>query len=143
MRLEYGNGHAGGVSMRFRSLLCACVAGVAGACTQPNQPNYRTGCTTEFVYGITVNVVDSVSGAPAGAGATLVVQDGAYSEAITHPATSSNSESFNAAGERPGTYSLSVTRNGYKAWSASGITVTKDACHVKGVAITARLQPAP
>ncbi len=128
--------------MRFRSLLCACVAGVACACTQSNQPNYGTICTALFAYGITVTVVDSVSGAPAGAGATLVVQDGAYSETITHSATSPD-YSFSAAGERPGRYSLSVTRSGYKAWSASGVTVTKDACHVKGVAITARLQPAP
>lgn len=41
--------------------------------------------------------------------------------------------------ERPDTYDVTVTASGYKPWIKSGITVTKDACHVIPVNLDARL----
>ncbi len=39
-----------------------------------------------------------------------------------------------------GTYTVTILKPGYKPWTAAGVTVTKDVCHVRGVALTAMLQ---
>ncbi|SRR6266540_3331291 len=99
-------------------------------------------CTTEFRYGIGVTVVDSLSGAFGGAGATVIAQDGAYADTVSHAPGSSDDFPFGLAGERAGTYTVTVLKTGYDMWTRSGVTVTKNVCHVNGVAITAKIQPA-
>jgi hypothetical protein len=47
---------------------------------------------------------------------------------------------YGLAYERAGTYTVTVEQQGYRPWSRSGVRVTKDECHVRGVSITARLQ---
>ena len=102
-----------------------------------------TVCTALFAYGITVTVVDSVSGAFAAPGATVIASDGAYADSVIVPNTASASGGIGLAGERAGTYTVTVRKAGYKTWTKNGIVVTKDECHVKGVAITAKLQTGP
>ena len=41
--------------------------------------------------------------------------------------------------ERAGTYAVTVHADGYKDWSKTGVVVTKDVCHVIGVALSARM----
>ncbi|MBA3645263.1 MAG: carboxypeptidase regulatory-like domain-containing protein [Gemmatimonadaceae bacterium] len=111
---------------------------VLSACSQ-NSPQPII-CTALFAYGITVTVVDSVTGAPAASGAVLVARDGAYTDSVPAQADSPNTSSVAAAGERAGTYTVTISKPGYKPWTQSGVTVTKDECHVRGVALTAKLQ---
>jgi len=44
--------------------------------------------------------------------------------------------------EREGTDTITVRRAGYATWTRTGVTVTRDECHVRPVTVTARLQPA-
>ncbi len=111
---------------------------VLSACSQ-NSPQPRV-CTALFAYGITVTVVDSVTGAPAASGAVLVARDGAYTDSVPTPGSWPNTSSVAGAGERAGTYTVTILKPGYKPWTQTGVTVTKDECHVRGVALTAKLQ---
>ena len=100
-------------------------------------------CTLELRSGVSVSVRDSTTGAFAASGAKLVVRDGAYADSVSLPATpgATDAMSLGGAGERPGVYSLTVTKPGYRDWVKTGVRVTKGDCHVNTVALTALLQP--
>lgn len=101
-------------------------------------------CTTEFRHGISVHVTDSVTGAPAAGGAKLVVRDGTYADSMVVSENPAYVQDWMAgAGERAGTYTVTITKPGYRPWSRAGVVVTRDECHVKGVLLEAKLQPAP
>lgn len=95
-------------------------------------------CTTEFVYGLNLTVLDG-QGGPAAQGATGIAIDGAYSETlmVLEP------ETMVGAGERAGTYDITVTKPGYVTWSADDVTVTENECHVNPVTLQANLIPVP
>ncbi|GJG85465.1 hypothetical protein tb265_06460 [Gemmatimonadetes bacterium T265] len=102
-------------------------------------------CTAVFAYGVVVEIRDSVSGAPLAAGARGAVHDGAYVDSL-RPAEAVSSDttslySREAAGERAGTYAIEVVRSGYRTWTKSGVTVTRDACHVRPQRVRAALVP--
>lgn len=96
-------------------------------------------CTEQAVAAIVVSVQDSASGAPAGRGARIVARDGAFAD--TARATVSYDGPYALARERSGTYTVTVEQQGYRLWSRSGISVSRDRCHVRTAALTARLQP--
>ena len=48
-----------------------------------------------------------------------------------------------AAGERAGTYAVTVTRDGYEAWTRFDVEVDEDECHVIPVTLLAELEPTP
>jgi hypothetical protein len=103
-------------------------------------------CTADFRFGLNVTVVDSVTNAPP-ASAVLIARTGAVVDSVG-PATPQQLVLngppvllLGAAGERPGTYDLTVRAPGYRDWTRNGVTVTADECHVRSVAVTARLQP--
>ena len=102
-------------------------------------------CTADYRFGLTVTVVDSVTSAPP-ASAVLLARSGAFVDSVG-PATpvvgSLNGPPvlvLSAAGERPGTYDLTVRAPGYRDWTRTGVEVTADECHVHGVPVTARLR---
>jgi hypothetical protein len=95
-------------------------------------------CTSIFVSGINVRVQDAATGAPIAKDARLLVTDGAYSDSSYAPVLN-DSAPLSAAGERAGVYSLTVRKAGYVTWTRSGVEVTKDACHVRPVSLTATL----
>jgi hypothetical protein len=102
-------------------------------------------CTDDFRFGLNVTVVDSVTGTPP-ASAVLIARDGAFVDSVG-PATPHQLVLngppvllLSTAGERPGTYDLTVRAAGYRDWARAGVAVTADECHVKQVAFTARLQ---
>jgi hypothetical protein len=97
-------------------------------------------CTMIFVYGLSVEVRDAVTGAGIAAGAVVVARDGTYSETLESGPV--DSVAVHGAGERAGTYTITVTRPGYAGWSSPPVTVTADQCHVLPVLVTARLTPA-
>ena len=47
------------------------------------------------------------------------------------------------AGERPGTYDITITKDGFMTWTAENVTVTADECHVIPVSLDANLIPVP
>lgn len=108
------------------------------ACSAVLDPVY---CTTDFRFGLAVQVQDSVTGAWIGSGATLVARDGAYVDSVTGPVGRPEDAALAAAGERAGTYDLVVRHEGYLPWSRTGVKVEGDECHVHPVTLLARMQP--
>jgi hypothetical protein len=102
-------------------------------------------CTADYRYGLNVTVVDSVTSEPP-ASALLIAQSGAARDSVgphTPQPFGLNGAPvlvLSAAGERQGTYDLTVRAPGYRAWTRSNVKVTADECHVRGIALTARLQ---
>jgi hypothetical protein len=98
-------------------------------------------CTMEARAGITVDPVDSATGAPLSGPTVLIVSEGAFADTVranigTPPAPTS----ISAAYERPGTYNIVVRHPGYRDFGQTSVVVTKDVCHVQPVRITARLE---
>lgn len=125
--------------MRIRGSLLTAALLVAGACYEGDGAG-PIGCTDIFVYGLWVEVRDAVSGQPAATGARLTVREGEYLEVVDTPW---NGPSFAAAGERAGTYALTVEHPSYETWTRSGVVVTADECHVTPVDVRAELTPTP
>jgi hypothetical protein len=116
----------------------AACALVALGCSASHGVTDGTACTLEARAGITVDVRDSASNTPAGKGSRIIAQEGAVAD--TSQQTLFGDGPYGLVYERAGTYTLSVTQNGYQPWIKTGVQVTKGSCHVNGVAITARLQ---
>lgn len=95
-------------------------------------------CAMYAVAGVSLNMVDSVSGAaPSGPGVMrLKVTDGTYSDSLRTVTLINN---WWAAMERAGTYTATVDADGYLPWRQDGIVVTRGLCHVRKVSVTARL----
>lgn len=111
------------------------------ACKGTTQPDVV--CTTEARYAIGVQVKDSLTLAPAAAGAKLLVVDPAagYRDSTSFAADSLwNTWSLTAAPERAGVFTIVVSKPGYRDWIRTNVVVTKDDCHVHPVAFTALLQ---
>lgn len=100
-------------------------------------------CTDEFRAGLAVYVKDSVTRAGVASGASLVVSEGSYKDSVAG-LNSPDQDNFPlfAAGERSGTYQVTVLKPGYATWLQSNVRVTSNVCHVNTVTLTALLQPA-
>jgi hypothetical protein len=128
-------------TIAFRFLPFGAGALLAGC--GPITGNYA--CTADYRYGLNVTVVDSVTSEPP-ASALLIAQSWAGRDSVgpyTPQPLGLNGAPvllLYAAGERPGTYDLAVRAPGYRAWTRSDVKVTADECHVRGIALTARLQ---
>lgn len=101
-------------------------------------------CTAELRPAFAVTVQDDSTGAFIASGATLIVQDGAFADTAAFPA---GQPEFNSRAltpsrtfERPGTYTIRVTRPPYITHVAVGIPVTSDGCHVQTQALSLRLR---
>ena len=99
-------------------------------------------CTTEYVYGLNVQVQDSLTGAWIASGSTLIVRDGNFEDSVTAPVDRPHADDYPlvAAGERPGTYEVVVRREGYQPWRLNEVKVRGGTCHVERVRLVARLQ---
>lgn len=117
---------------------CSTLIGLA-ACSASTAPV----CTQEFRPGLAVYVNDSLTKAGSASGASLVVRDGNYKDSVAAPGARPDLNTFPlfAAGERAGTYQVTVTKTGYAAWVKSDVRVTANQCHVNTVTLTALLQP--
>ena len=101
-------------------------------------------CTLEFRPGVAVYVKDSLTSAGVASGASLVVREGSYKDSVAAPDSRPDLDDspLFAAGERAGTYQVTVLKPGYAAWLQSNVRVTSNRCHVNTVNLTALLQPA-
>jgi len=124
--------------MRILALLTVAAAAMRGCIT-------GTVCTTQFVYGINITVVDSATADPPSE-ATLLATSGTFTDSVGPRAPSQWVANgplvlvLSTAGERAGAYSVTVRSPGYRNWTRTGIRVTANECHVNPVNLTARLQ---
>lgn len=102
-------------------------------------------CSQNIVDGIVVSVVDAQTHASLAADAVVTIQDGSYTETLRPFSFDASGTVLSQAGaaERPGTYTVRVTRAGYTSFEKQNVVVTRNACHVNAVGVTAELQPAP
>lgn len=96
-------------------------------------------CTYEARAGITLDVHDSATNALVGRNSKIIAREGAVADTSRFTAVSDGP--YPLVYERAGTYTVTVEQAGYKLWTQAGVLVTKNGCHVNGVAVTARLQP--
>lgn len=94
-------------------------------------------CTTEFVYGLRVTVVDAATNAPVDQGLEGTLTEGTYVEEMEVVGLDGNI--LQGAGERAGTYTLEIRADGYETFTESGIVVTENECHVNPVSLLAEL----
>jgi hypothetical protein len=123
-------------------LLCGCAGAVAVAAC--DSPSMEGPCTPNILFGLQVTVVDSLTNAPP-ASATLIARTAAEVDSVGpqspfQPVVPGVVLVLSAAQERAGTYDLTVRAPGYRDWTRKGVRVTADRCHVRPVALTARLR---
>ncbi len=125
-----------------RTILSACVAFLALTACSSSTPT-GVACTAIYVYGISLKVQNATTGAAITDSATVRITDGSYVESYNYlgPAGQPASGILSAAGERAGSYSISIRKDGFAPYDTSGVTVTKDVCHVHPVEVVAKLQP--
>lgn len=90
-------------------------------------------CTANAPDAFVLEINDRETGASI-CDADVVVEDGAFHETLSkscHPAE---------ARERPGSYTVKISRQGYVSRTVS-IAVTSDECHVRTRAVTVELEP--
>lgn len=84
-------------------------------------------CTEQFVYGLNVSLIDATTLNPITTAIEIIATDGDYEETLI---TSSSIGSFFGAGEREGTYVITVTSANYQTYVSEPISVSADRCHV-------------
>ena len=98
-------------------------------------------CTTELRPGIMISVLDNATGAAASCGAQALITGTGYSETVANPAVAGCSDTLllSGAAERPGLYTVTVSKPGYRNAVFADVAVASDVCHVVTVTLTARL----
>ena len=117
-----------------RHLWIVVLSATVTACSTP------TVCTTEARAGISITVVDSITGAPAGRGSTIVAREGTYTDVVNNTFTTQVEGPYGLVYERVGVYTVSVQQTSYKPWLVNNVQVTYGDCHVNTTTVTARLQ---
>ncbi len=117
----------------FLFVLCAPLL-MASTCDNEND---QIVCTTQFVYGLNVFVLDAESGQPLVEGVTVSAVDGNYQENLE--LIPGLEYSFVGAGERTGTYTVTVIKEGYQTFSSTPIVITSDVCHVIPQSLTVNI----
>jgi len=92
-------------------------------------------CTDQFVYGITVTVLSEDGGDPI-TDAVLTLRDGSHTEVMEEV----NDGQYVGAGERAGSYTLTIEKTGYEDRAIGDLVVTEDECHVIPLSRTYTLQ---
>jgi predicted small lipoprotein YifL len=99
-------------------------------------------CTPEAHYALDVTVVDSVTGAHGPfTNLVLVATTLAYKDSmlVGNVSATPDSSVYRLGYERSGTYALTVTADGYRPWTRTGIFVLQRPCHVADTPETAKL----
>jgi hypothetical protein len=95
-------------------------------------------CTQQFVYGLNIIVLDAATGNPIFQDIEVKAVDGEYQEILE--LVPGLEYAFAGAGERIGTYTITVTKEGFQTYTSAPITVTRDVCHVIPQSLTVNLQ---
>jgi hypothetical protein len=104
------------------------------------EPKAMPPCTPSIEPAITVVVSDSRTQKPLEA--TVVVKDGSFQETLEwNGVTPTGHTIYGGAFERPGRYTITVSRDGYATFVMTGVNVDKDDCHVMTRQLKVNLQP--
>ena len=95
-------------------------------------------CTTQFVYGLNLIVLDASTGNSIFQDIEVKAVDGPYQETLE--LVPGLEYAFVGAGERAGTYVVTVTKSGYQTFTSAPIVLTRDECHVIPQSLTVNLQ---
>ena len=95
-------------------------------------------CTDQFVYGLNVIVLDASTGNPIFQDIEVKAVDGTYQEILE--LVPGLEYAFVGAGERAGTYVVTITKAGYQTYTSAPIVLTRDECHVIPQSLTVNLQ---
>jgi len=101
-------------------------------------------CTADYVYGIRVNLNDSISGEPISTcDVSYSITEGAYIETNEFIGGTSceNITFIQGAGERSGVYDVDIEKLGFEPWESIGVIVNGGYCHVEPVVLEAFLVP--
>lgn len=101
-------------------------------------PACTEGCTEQTVYGLSVRVKSEDTGATL-CGGTVVATSGTYTETLE--SLGGSDCTYFGAPERPGTYRIQVSHDGYLPAVVSDVTVRSDDCHVIPEVRTVTLTP--
>jgi hypothetical protein len=116
--------------------LVVILAVLSFACSDNN--NGGINCTDEYVPGLSVTVKDSLTGKVLEKGVTVIAADGNYTEELEM--ISESSSGFYGAFERTGSYTLTVSKQGYRSHTSDSIELDADQCHVITQEVTVELQ---
>jgi hypothetical protein len=97
-------------------------------------------CTQEAKAGLNITVKDAVTDEVLSTGVEVIAQDGTYTETLEQ-FPNNDIAVFIGAWERVGTYTVTVSKEGYQTYTSELIVVTADVCHVIPQLITVNLQP--
>lgn len=95
-------------------------------------------CTDQFVYGLNVIILDASTGNPIFQDIEVKAVDGTYEEILG--LVPGLEYAFVGAGERAGTYIITITKAGYQTYTSVPIVLTRDECHVIPQSLTVNLQ---
>ena len=97
--------------------------------SEASETNRMNRCTPSIEPAIIVTVSDAQTGASLEA--NILVQDGKFQETLNlRGITAAGQIMYGGAFERPGQYTISVAKDGYKTVVLKQIKVTKEHCHV-------------
>lgn|SRR5688572_3770758 len=96
-------------------------------------------CTLIALPGVTVTVVDSATNAPVEGDVIVVATHGPYADTAVVPPLLNGTRTAFLAEERAGFYRVEVRAPGYATWTSPLLHVVQEDCHVRTVAVTARL----
>ena len=105
-------------------------------------------CTTDVTPAVEVQVFDARTGAPAAHRTVATVQDGSYTDTLeitgwrSTPPDSTTAFIVTGAYERPGTYTVRITKPGYRPWERTGVRAREGECGVERERLVASLEPA-
>ena len=100
-----------------------------GPTINTSEANTMNHCTPSIEPALIVTVSDAQTGASLEA--TILVQDGKFQETLNlRSITATGQFIYGGAFERPGHYTVKVSRDGYKKAVLKNIKVTKGNCHV-------------
>jgi len=101
-------------------------------------------CGAAVLRGIEVEVRDADTGTPAAEDAQGVITDGLYTESLRLVGWGSGPTPsplvLGGADERPGTYTVTITKPGYQPWIRTGVQVIEGPCNVQTVRLQAQLE---
>ena len=115
------------------------------ACVSQPTSSSDIFCTLSVDPALVVYITDSATARPLAGAALGVVRDGTFLDSLRPRLFAESGVMLARAGanERPGTYRVSLTLPGYRAWTSASVMVTRGVCHVNTQTLQARLQPVP
>ena len=119
-----------------------CLTG-CGSKSKSELPGYACTASINPVPAVRIDVRDALTDAHISCGSQAVIEQGKFQETVQNPAGAGCYDDvlLEGAYERPGIYTVTVTKPGYGTWSKDNVAATTDLCGVIPVTLKASLQP--